>query len=663
MNISEAKERIDELRSLIKYHSDRYYNSDAPEISDFEYDKLYRELENLEAEYPQFYDENSPTVKVGGAASEQFAPVTHSVPMQSLGDVFSEEELKAFIRKTDEAAGEQLEYSVEPKIDGLSVSLEYENGVFVRGSTRGNGTVGEDVTENLKTVGGIPKKIKNAPEILEVRGEVYMPKEKFLKLNELREAEGEALFANPRNAAAGSLRQLDSRITAERGLKVYIFNIQRIEGKSFLRHSEGLDYLKSCGFSVIENRAVLKGEEKIAAHIEKIGEMRGELSYDIDGAVVKADVLSVRDRLGTTTKAPKWAIAYKYPPEEKETLLENIYVQVGRTGVLTPNATLKTVRLAGTNVSKATLHNMDNIKDKDIRIGDTVVVRKAGDIIPEVVRSVKEKRSGNETPFEMPLFCPQCGAPVIRLDGEAAYRCTGSACPAQRLRHIIHYASKPCMDIEGLGPSVSEALVNHGLIRDVSDLYALTENDLLVLDKFAEKSAENLIAAIEKSKTAGLERLLFAIGIPLIGARGAKLTAQRFGTVEAVMSAKSEDISAIPDIGEKMADSIVRYFSATDNISLIERLKAYGVETAAKEKAVTGGRFEGKTFVLTGTLSGYTRDEAKKIIESLGGKASGSVSKKTDYVLAGEAAGSKLDKAQALGINIITEEEFNEMIK
>ena len=663
MDIKEAKKRIDELRGLIKYHSDRYYNSDSPEISDFEYDRLYRELEDLEAEYPQFFDENSPTVRVGGSASEQFAPVTHSVPMQSLGDVFSAEELKAFIRKTDEAAGEQIEYSVEPKIDGLSVSLEYENGVFVRGSTRGNGTVGEDVTENLRHVGGIPKRIENAPAVLEVRGEVYMPREKFIRLNEIREAEGAALFANPRNAAAGSLRQLDSKITAERGLAVYIFNIQRIEGKSFARHSEGLDYLKNCGFSVIENRKVLKGEEEITAHIEKIGEMRGELSYDIDGAVVKADVLSVRDRLGATTKAPKWAIAYKYPPEEKETLLENIYVQVGRTGVLTPNAKLKTVRLAGTNVSRATLHNMANILDKDIRIGDTVVVRKAGDIIPEVVRSVKEKRTGGEKPFEMPLTCPECGAPVTQVEGEAAYRCTDSACPAQRLRNIIHYASKPCMDIEGLGPSVSAALVEKELIRDVSELYGLTENDLLVLDKFAEKSAENLVNAIEKSKQAGLERLLFAIGIPLIGARGAKLVAGRFGDIDAVMNAKSEEIAEIPDIGEKMAESIVKYFGIEDNRRLIERLKAHGVETIAKEKVAAGGRFEGKTFVLTGTLEGYTRDEAKKIIESLGGKASGSVSKKTDYVLAGEAAGSKLDKAQALGVTVISEEEFNEMIK
>ncbi|MDP4118060.1 MAG: NAD-dependent DNA ligase LigA [Bacillota bacterium] len=663
MNIKQIEKRINELREKIAYHSNKYYNNDAPEISDFEYDNLYRELETLENEYPQFHDENSPTVKVGGSVSAQFSEVTHSVPMQSLGDVFSEEELKNFISRTNEALGEDTEYSVEPKIDGLSVSLEYSNGVFVRGSTRGNGTVGEDVTANLKTVSGIPMTIPDAPSFLEVRGEVYMPIKSFIALNEAREAAEEPAFANPRNAAAGSLRQLDSKITAQRNLSVFIFNIQQIEGKEFSRHSEGLDYLKQSGFSVVENRAVLKGAENICAHIQKIAEMRGEFSYGIDGAVVKADILELRKKLGSTTKAPRWAIAYKYPPEEKETLLEKIYVKVGRTGVLTPNAILKTVRLAGTNVSKATLHNMNNIREKDIRIGDIVVVRKAGDIIPEVVRPVKDKRTGDERVFEMPCVCPECGSKVVQIEGEAAYRCTGSNCPAQRLRNIIHYASKPCMNIEGLGEAVAAGLVEKNLIRDVSDIYTLTENEVMELDKFAEKSAENLISAIEKSKNAGLGRLLFALGIPLIGSKGAKLIAEHFGTIEAVMRAAAPEISFIDDIGDKMAESIVSYFENEANRALVSRLEQYGVNMVQEKRNTADLRFAGRTFVLTGTLSGYTRDEAKEIIEKFGGKAAGSVSKKTDFVLAGDEAGSKLDKAIELGVKVISEEEFKEMIK
>ena len=663
MNSLDAQKKITELRNQLAYHSDRYYNSDTPEISDFEYDKLYRQLENLEAQFPQFYDENSPTVKVGGKASAQFAQVEHKVQMQSLGDVFSKEELFAFIEKTNALAEEDIEYCVEPKIDGLSVSLEYINGVFQRGSTRGNGSVGEDVTENLRTVAGIPMNIHDAPPFLEVRGEVYMPTSNFIKLNEEREETSQPLFANPRNAAAGSLRQLDSKITALRGLSIYIFNIQRIEGKTFARHSEGLDYLRKCGFSVVENTAVVKGGENVYAHIEKIGEMRGELPYDIDGAVVKADLLTTREALGSTTKAPKWAIAYKYPPEEKETILEDIYIQVGRTGVLTPNAKLRTVRLAGTNVSRATLHNMANIKEKDIRIGDTVIVRKAGDIIPEVARSIPEKRTGEEKIFKMPETCPECGAPVVQTEGEAAYRCTDSTCPAQRLRNIIHYASKPCMDIEGLGPSVVKALVDAGFVKDVSDLYTLTYENALTLDKFAEKAAENLINAIEKSKTKGLEHLLFALGIPLIGARGAKLIVENMGNIENILTAKPEQLSVIPDIGDKMAESVVKYFENQDNKLLVMKLKSYGVNTTCQKKDTGDNRFAGKTSVLTGTLSGYTRSQAKEIIEGLGGKASGSVSKKTDFVLAGEEAGSKLDKAQELGVKIISEEEFTQMIK
>ncbi len=663
MTDREAKLKIEELRAALRYHSDRYYNSDSPEISDFEYDKMYRELEVLEGEFPQFYDENSPTIKVGGVASTQFSQVVHTVPMQSLGDVFSPDELKEFIEKTDGALGFNALYSVEPKIDGLSVSLEYTNGVFTRGSTRGNGTTGEDVTANLKTVAGVPEKIENPPEFLEVRGEVYMPVSSFIRLNEAREAAGEQLFANPRNAAAGSLRQLDSKITASRGLALFIFNIQQIRGMEFESHSAGLDALEKWGFSVVEGRGLLKGAENIIPHVEKIGENRGNLPYDIDGAVVKIDSLALREKLGTTSKAPKWAIAYKYPPEEKETILEDIYIQVGRTGVLTPNARLKTVRLAGTNVSRATLHNMDNITDKDIRIGDRVIVRKAGDIIPEVVRSVPEKRTGGERVFEMPKVCPQCGAPVARAEGEAAYRCIGTNCPAQRLRNIIHYASKGCMDIEGMGPSVVAALLDKELIKDVSDLYSLTEEDVRVLDKFAEKSSENLISAIDKSKEKGLSSLLFALGIPLIGARGAKLIAGRFGDIHSLMQADVPEIAAIPDIGDKMAESVVAFFEDDVNKALISRLEEYGIKMTEEIKSGGDMRFAGKTFVLTGTLSGYTRNEAKEIIEGFGGKASGSVSKKTDYVLAGEEAGSKLDKANALGVTVISEEEFVEMIK
>ncbi len=663
MNIKDAEKRISELRKLIKYHSDRYYNQDSPEISDFEYDKLYRELEDLEAEFPLLYDETSPTVRVGGTASGQFSQVRHSVPMQSLSDVFSFDELRAFVNRTDIAAGEQVEYCVEPKIDGLSVSVEYVNGVLTRASTRGNGNVGEDVTENIKTVKGLPHKIENAPEFLEVRGEVYMPEAAFLKLNEAREAADEPLFANPRNAAAGSLRQLDSSVTASRNLRIFFFNIQQIQGMEFSRHSLGLDYLAKCGLPVVEQRIVTKGAENIIAHIEKIGEMRGELPYDIDGAVIKADMLSVRERLGTTTKAPKWAAAFKYPPEEKETILEDIYIQVGRTGVLTPNAQLKTVRLAGTNVSRATLHNLANIRDKDIRIGDKVIVRKAGDIIPEVARSLPEKRTGSERIFEMPTVCPECGAAVMQVEGEAAYKCTGSACPAQRLRNIIHFASKGCMDIEGMGPANVAALVENGLISDVADIYSLKAEQLLVLDKFAEKASENLVAAIERSKSAGLARVLFALGIPLIGSRGAKLIAERFGSVENIIEAEAEEIAAIPDVGEKMAESVKSYFENDKNRELVEKLEKAGVKMTEEAAELTDKRFEGMTFVLTGALPTYTRDEAKAIIEGFGGKASGSVSKKTTYVLAGQEAGSKLDKALSLGVEVIDEERFREMIK
>lgn len=661
-NGENIKLEIENLRDEINYHNDLYYNNDSPEISDFEYDMLLRRLETLEKLYPQFEDENSPTKKVGGIKSSKFAAVEHTVAMQSLGDVFSKEELDEFITGVESVAGENAEFSVEPKIDGLSVSLEFSHGVFVRGSTRGSGIVGEDVTENLKTVSGFPQKFDNAPEYLEVRGEVYMPLKVFANLNEQQELEEKPTFANPRNAAAGSLRQLDSNITASRGLKVFIFNIQQIRGMEFKTHYEALEYLKNCGFAVVPGIKVLSGINSIFEHMQTIGDNRGDYEYDIDGCVAKLNDLAMRETLGTTSKTPKWAIAYKFPAEEKETTLEEIFIQVGRTGVLTPAAKLTPVRIAGTTVSKATLHNIDNITQKDIRVGDRVVIRKAGEIIPEVVKSLPEKRTGGEKIFEMPKTCPECGAEVVRSEGEAAVRCTGSNCPAQRIRNIVHFVSRDAMDIEGCGPAVIEQLSQAGLLNDVSDLYALTKDDILSLERKGDKSAENLLAAIENSKSRGLARLLFGLGIRLIGARAAKLIAQRFITFDAIMQARVEEIASIPDIGDKMAESLKNYCDVPENKLLIEKLKAYGVKTDEDVSEVKmDENFAGKTFVLTGTLELYTRSEASEIIEKLGGKVSGSVSKKTDYVLYGENAGSKLEKAKALGITLLTEEEFKNL--
>lgn len=653
--------RIKELREQIEYHNDRYYNKDSPEISDFEYDIMLRELEELEAKYPQFANADSPTKKVGGTKSELFSPVTHLVKMQSLNDVFSKEELYSFIEKTEEQLGEKIIFSVEPKIDGLSVSLEYENGVFVRGSTRGDGIVGEDVTENLKTVGGIPYTIADAPQFIEVRGEVYMPSESFEKLNAIREAEDEPLFANPRNAAAGSLRQLDSAVTKERGLEIFVFNVQYAVGVDFESHSESLAYLKEKGFKVVPETAVLTGKENIFDYISKIGEMRGELPFDIDGAVVKADNLSIREKLGSTTKCPKWAIAYKFPAEEKETTIEEIYIQVGRTGVLTPNARLTPVRIAGSTVERSVLHNIDNINEKDIRVGDRVVIRKAGDIIPEVVRSLPEKRTGSEAKFVMPDKCPVCGSPAVRTEGQAAVKCTGANCPAKILRNIIHFASRDAMDIAGLGPGVVKQFADNGILHDVADLYSITQEDVSVLERQGEKSADNIVNAIAESKSRGLARLLFGLGIPLIGSRASKVIAEHFGSMEILKVASAEDISSIPDIGDKMAASIKDYFSDERNLNLINKLVDAGV-VMTQEKVETGGIFEGKTVVLTGSLENYTRTEAKSLIESLGGKVSGSVSKKTDFVLAGEEAGSKLIKANELGVKVLTEDEFLSLV-
>ena len=653
---------IKELREKIEKCNYEYYVMDNPTLSDFEYDDMMNRLIKLEEENPELKTEDSPTQRVGGQVLDGFAEVEHTVQMQSLADVFSKEELFEFDERTRNALGvDRVEYAVEMKIDGLSVSLEYENGSFVRGSTRGNGYIGEDITANLKTIKSIPLKLKEEIPFLEVRGEVFMPKESFVRLNEQRETSGEPLFANPRNAAAGSLRQLDSKITAQRRLDIFIFNVQQIRGRELKGHKESLEYMAQLGFKTIPEKRLFGGIEEAYNEICRIGDARGDLSFDIDGSVVKVDSFSAREALGATTKTPKWAIAYKFPAERRESKLLDIALQVGRTGVVTPNAVLEPVRLAGSVVSRATLHNIDNIRDKDIRIGDTVILQKAGDIIPEIVEVVKEKRDGTERIFEMPKACPACGEPLFRSEGEAAVRCLSSNCPAQQMRSIIHFASKPAMDIDGLGPAVIQQLLDEGLISDCADLYRLTAEQLVGLERFAEKSAVNLINAIENSKQQGLERLLFALGIRLIGSRAAELLAARFKTIDALAEADEDSIAAVDDIGEKMAASVVHYFNEEKSVRLINRLKEYGVVTESK-KTVTDDSLTGKTFVLTGTLPTLKRSEAKNLIESHGGKVSSSVSKKTDYVVAGEEAGSKLDKANELGINVLTEEELLAMI-
>ncbi len=656
--MNEAKKRIAELYELIRYHNDRYYNQDDPEISDFEYDMLNRELRDLEAKYPELKIADSPTSKVGGAASRLFSEVKHSVKMESLLDAFSYDELYSFDEKVKAAVGEVV-YSVEPKIDGLSVSLEYENGKFVRGSTRGDGVTGEDVTANLETIKNIPKTIPFEGS-LEVRGEVYMPREAFLKLVERQELMGEAPAKNPRNAAAGSLRQKNSKITAERGLAIFVFNIQRIEGKTLSSHIESLDFLSSLGFSVLPSYKRAASIDDAISEIEHIGNSRGELSFDIDGAVIKVDDFAAREEMGSTAKYPKWAVAYKYPPEEKPTKLLKIEINVGRTGALTPTAEFEPIQLAGTTVSRAVLHNEDFIKEKGICLGDTIIVRKAGEIIPEVV-SVKEHNPDSK-PFTMPTVCPSCGGPVFREEGEAVIRCTNSACPAQILRHLIHFTSRDAMDIEGLGPAVLELLLSAGLISDITDIYTLGTEDIASLERMGEKSAANLIAAIEKSKENPLSRLLFAFGIRHIGAKAAKLIADRFIDIEQIFTATREDFEAIDGIGGILAESIFEFFTLSSTRETVDKLKAYGLNTT-EPNSVIDNRFKGLTFVLTGTLPTYTRQEAGAIIESMGGKTSSSVSKKASFVLAGEEAGSKLDKANALGVKVISEAEFNEMIK
>lgn len=657
----DAKEQIEQLRKEIEYHNKLYYVDDAPVISDYDYDMLMVRLIKLEEEHPELVTPTSPTQRVGGKALSQFTPVQHQVPLESLSDVFSFDELAAFGERMDQALGSNRVFCVEPKIDGLSMSLEYENGYFVRGATRGDGLVGEDVTENLRTVRSLPMHLINAPEHLIVRGEVYMSKAVFNELNAEREIKGEALLANPRNAAAGSIRQLDPKVAASRKLDIVCFNMQYSDGEPYTTHSETLDAMKSMGFPVVPYK-LCSSIGECCGRIDEIGQSRGDFAYDIDGAVIKINSLKQRSELGSTAKFPRWAVAYKYPPEKKESRVIDIVVQVGRTGVLTPKAVIEPVRLAGTTVSNATLHNQDNIDRLDIRIGDTVLVQKAGEIIPEVLSVNKAKRPPDAVAYKMPEFCPECGAPVMRDPDGVALRCTSPECPAQRLRNLAHFASREAMDIEGLGISVCQSLIASGLVSSPAELYSLDAQSVAVLDRMGQKSAENLINAIEKSKSVGLSRLLCAFGIRQVGQKASKTLSAHFGTLDKLMAASKEELTNVPDIGEITADFITEWFSLPQSQHQIKLLREAGVSFESTE-TVKDTRFAGMTFVLTGELSGYKRDEAAAIIESFGGKASGSVSKKTAYVLAGENAGSKLKKANDLGITVINEEQFNEMIK
>ena len=667
MTLHEAMQRAQELREKIVYNSRLYYENDAPEISDYEYDMMFRELTELEEKYPEIKTPDSPTVRVGGKALDRFEKHTHTVKMGSLTDVFSFDELHDFTDRMDALLGGVTEYSVEPKIDGLSVSLIYRDGIFVKGATRGDGEVGEDVTENLKTIKSIPLKLNEALPYLCVRGEVYMPKTVFNELNAVREAAGQPLFANPRNAAAGSLRQLDPKIAASRRLEILVFNLQEgdlyLDGRKPSGHIETLDRLDCLGFSTVSHRILACGYDAVSEHIRYLGEHRDQLPFDMDGAVVKVNDLKSREKVGEGTSTPKWAVAYKYPPEEKETKLVSIDLQVGRTGVLTPTANLEPVRLAGTTVSRATLHNAQFITDRDIRIGDTVVVRKAGEIIPEIIRSVPEKRSGDEVVFTMPEHCPSCGGRVVRDEcGEgAAMRCINPACPAQTSRSITHFASKGAMNIDGLGPQVVELLLSAGKIKDIADLYSLKVEDIEDLERMGRKSAENLVSAIEASKSRGLERLLFALGIRQVGEVAAEEIAGKMRTLDNLFAATFEDFAAIKDIGTITATALVEFFADPSTRELCDRLSMLGVKTEAVGEE-RGELFAGLTFVLTGTLPTMTRDEESALIKQNGGKVSGSVSKKTSYVLAGEEAGSKLTKAKELGVAIIDEAELLNMI-
>lgn len=657
-SMTEIEKKIEELRKTLRYHSDRYYNDDAPEIEDYEYDMMMRELKELEEKYPEYDAPDSPTKKVGGVADNSFESVTHSVRMESLQDAFSKDELREFSNRVEDTVS-NVNYVVEPKIDGLSVSLEYRDGVFLRGSTRGNGDVGEDVSGNLRVIHNIPLKLNKSIPYIEVRGEVYMPKKSFERVVDRQIINGEKPFKNPRNAAAGSLRQKDSSIAASRGLDIFVFNIQQIEGVELSSHKESLDFIKELGFNTIPTYKKVDNIEDAIAEIDRIGEARGSLEYDIDGAVIKVDDFSQRDILGSTAKYPKWAIAFKYPPEEKQTKLLDIEIAVGRTGVLTPTAILESVHLAGTTVSRATLHNQDFINEKGIAIGDVVTVRKAGDIIPEVL-CVNEHNSNSV--FKFPDVCPSCGEKVYRDEDEAAIRCINPECPAQLLRNLIHFCSRDAMDIEGLGPAIIETFVNEGMIAKTYDIYNLDFNKILSLEGFKETSANNIINSVNNSKNNDLSKLIFALGIRHIGAKAGKLLADYFKDIDLVMNASVDDILQIDGFGKIMAESVVEFFSSDSTKELIAKLKEAGVNMKSTN-VVEDTRFSGMTFVLTGTLPTLKRAEASKIIESFGGKTSSSVSKKTTYVLAGEEAGSKLDKANKLGVQIISEEEFKEMIK
>ena len=664
MTLEQAEDRINELKPKIEYYTRKYYE-DEQVISDFEFDMLMKELKQLEADYPELITPDSPTQKVGTSPIKKgFKKVTHRVPLQSLQDVFSFEEVREFDTRMQKLASEYnlpLDYVVETKIDGLSTALEYKDGIFIRGATRGNGTVGEDVTENLKTVRTIPHKLKE-PINITVRGEIFIGKKEFDELNESRLADEEERFANARNAAAGSLRQLDSKITAGRPLDIYIFNIQEIENKEIMTHYEGLKYLQELGFNVNPVRILCKNIDEVLEAIKKIGEDRENLSFGIDGAVVKVNNLELREKIGTTFKTPKWAVAYKYPPEKKETKVIDIICQVGRTGAITPMAILDTVNVAGSNISKTTLHNEDFIKEKDIRIGDTVVIQKAGDVIPEIVEVVKSKRTGEEKIFKMPRTCPVCGAQAVREEGEAVVRCIGIECPAKLYRSIIHFASKEAMDIKGLGDAIIEELIERKLISNISDLYNLTLEDIATLKKNGKKFAQNLINSIEESKNRELHRVITSLGIRHVGVKLAKSLAKEYKSMDNLIEASLEELESKQDVGEITAESIYNFFKQEQSIDLINKLKQAGVNMTLKQELGTDNRFEGKVFVLTGIIEKYSRDEASKVIEKLGGKTSSSVSKKTDYVLAGEDAGSKLKKAQELGVKIISEIEFDKMI-
>lgn len=658
----QARERIENLRREIEYHNYQYHVLDDPVIDDARFDRLMRELEKLEKEYPELVTPYSPTQRVGGRPREVFTTVRHRVPMQSLSNAFDEGELRDFDRRVRGALPEEdVEYVVELKFDGLAVSLYYEEGILVWGATRGDGEVGEEITENLRTVKSVPLRMMKPAPALEVRGEVFMPKESFANLNEVNEEAGEKVFANPRNAAAGSLRQLDPKVTASRNLDLYVYGAGYSGGASPGTHAALLDMLMELGFKVNRHRRLIKDLDELIAYCQEWQSKRHDLPYAVDGLVIKVNSLSQQERLGSTTKSPRWAIAYKFPPEQAVSRVRGIYVRVGRTGALTPTAELDPVRLAGSTVSRATLHNEDIIREKDIRVGDAVLVQKAGDVIPEVVAVLSEKRTGAELEWSMPSDCPACGSTVVREEGEVAVRCLSLSCPARLLEGLIHFASRGAMDIAGLGPAVQAQLAGAGLVQNPADLYRLRYEDLVPLDRLGPKSAQNLLAAIDQSRRNPLSRLIFALGIRHVGARAARVLAQHFGSLDRLMAASEEELVAIPEIGPKIAGSITVFFAGEQNRSVIEKLVAAGVNTEARMERGTGGPLSGKVFVLTGTLAGYTREEAKALVESLGGRVASSVSKNTDYVVAGESPGSKYEKAVALGVKVLSEEEFIEL--